>query len=143
MNKSKLLAIIGSAESSSEHPLGEAIVRYVKNELKVESFGKCLQFIAVPGLGLKAVVSQIDNLLTQNLNQNSDGVFNYLHPNFETKLEKLQSEKKDRGDDYEVLIGNRNWIVNDNHIKLSQQCEEILSKHELMGYTSVICAINR
>ena len=58
-----MLSIIGTAESGSEHPLGTAVVKYVKSVIGVETLAKCDAFSAVPGRGLKANVSEIENLV--------------------------------------------------------------------------------
>ena len=48
-----LLAILGLAESSSEHPLAGAIVKFVESVLGVKVSGSGEEFTAVPGCGLK------------------------------------------------------------------------------------------
>ena len=48
-----LLAILGLAESSSEHPLAGAIVKYVERVLGLAVVGGGEDFTAVPGCGLK------------------------------------------------------------------------------------------
>ena len=58
LSTSRVLAIAGTAESSSEHPIAFAITNYVKEALHVESLGKCSNFTAVPGCGLKCQVSR-------------------------------------------------------------------------------------
>ncbi|MDR9501894.1 MAG: heavy metal translocating P-type ATPase [Desulfurivibrionaceae bacterium] len=50
-----LLALLASAESSSEHPLAEALVNYVRQ--KEIPFSPPLAFQAVPGRGIEAQVS--------------------------------------------------------------------------------------
>ena len=58
LSTARVLAIAGTAESSSEHPIAYAITTYVKESLRVESLGKCSNFQAVPGCGLKCQVRQ-------------------------------------------------------------------------------------
>ena len=63
-----LLAIAVTAESSSEHPLAGAIVRFSKAVLGVETVtGRCDQFTAVPGCGLKARVSCLAQMVRAGL----------------------------------------------------------------------------
>ena len=63
-----LLAIALTAESSSEHPLAGAIVRYSKVVLGAGTVtGRCEQFTAVPGCGLKARVSCLAGLVRAGL----------------------------------------------------------------------------
>lgn len=59
----KLLALIGTAEANSEHPIAAAITTFVKKALKAESFGKCEDFAAVPGCGLRCKVSNIEHMM--------------------------------------------------------------------------------
>uniref|UniRef100_A0A673L0R0 P-type Cu(+) transporter n=1 Tax=Sinocyclocheilus rhinocerous TaxID=307959 RepID=A0A673L0R0_9TELE len=66
MPRSKLLAIVGTAENNSEHPLGAAITKYCKQELGTESLGTCTDFQAVPGCGIRCLVSNTENLLKKD-----------------------------------------------------------------------------
>ena len=56
------LSIVGTAESSSEHPIGLAISQNAKEVLESQTLAQCRDFEAVPGHGLKCVVSGIENL---------------------------------------------------------------------------------
>jgi Cu+-exporting ATPase len=85
-HKSKLLSIIGTAENSSEHPLGQAVVRYAKSVLNVDLLGKCTQFSAVPGRGLKATVSKIEQLSKIQLNTND--IYVQTDHDFNSSLDK-------------------------------------------------------
>ena len=61
----QVLAIIGSAESGSEHPLGTAIVKYVTDVLGMDQLPgvQLSSFRAIPGCGLEVQVSNIDRIL--------------------------------------------------------------------------------
>ncbi|KAG8194102.1 hypothetical protein JTE90_003043 [Oedothorax gibbosus] len=61
----KILAITGTAEANSEHPIAAAITSFVKEALKSETFGKCEDFAAVPGCGLRCKVSNIQHMLAE------------------------------------------------------------------------------
>lgn len=63
----RLIALAGSAESHSEHPIANAIVRYAKQLLKKEVLGKVTHFQAVPGCGLKCRVSNVESLINQSM----------------------------------------------------------------------------
>ncbi len=54
-DESELLRLVASAERGSEHPLGEAIVRHVRDTLQVV-LAEADQFAAEPGQGISAIV---------------------------------------------------------------------------------------
>ena len=56
------LAIVGTAEGSSEHPIGLAISQNSKQVLESEVLGQCTDFEAVPGHGLQCMVAGVENL---------------------------------------------------------------------------------
>ncbi|KAM5288573.1 copper-transporting ATPase 2 isoform 17-T17 [Ctenodactylus gundi] len=62
----KVLAVVGTAEASSEHPLGVAVTKYCKEELGTETLGYCTDFQAVPGCGIGCKVSNIDGILAHS-----------------------------------------------------------------------------
>uniref|UniRef100_A0A8C9FHB4 HMA domain-containing protein n=1 Tax=Pavo cristatus TaxID=9049 RepID=A0A8C9FHB4_PAVCR len=59
----KVLAVVGTAEASSEHPLGVAVTKYCKEELGTQSLGYCTNFQAVPGCGISCKVGGIEAVL--------------------------------------------------------------------------------
>lgn len=61
----RLLLLAGTAEANSEHPIGAAITKFVKETLKTESLGKCEDFGAVPGCGLRCRVSSTEATLNK------------------------------------------------------------------------------
>uniref|UniRef100_A0A8C2S7T4 P-type Cu(+) transporter n=1 Tax=Capra hircus TaxID=9925 RepID=A0A8C2S7T4_CAPHI len=61
----KVLAVVGTAEASSEHPLGVAVTRHCKEELGTETLGCCMDFQAVPGCGISCKVSNVESILAQ------------------------------------------------------------------------------
>lgn len=101
MPRSRLLAIVGTAENNSEHPLGAAITKYCKQvafcdggsarppgstlciwiykvifqtlqELGTESVGACTDFQAVPGCGIRCQVTNTEMLLKEADSDNED-----------------------------------------------------------------------
>uniref|UniRef100_A0A8C8XM49 Copper-transporting ATPase 1 n=1 Tax=Panthera leo TaxID=9689 RepID=A0A8C8XM49_PANLE len=66
ISRNKILAIVGTAESNSEHPLGAAITKYCKQELDTETLGTCVDFQVVPGCGISCKVINIEGLLHKN-----------------------------------------------------------------------------
>ncbi|GBP20212.1 Copper-transporting ATPase 1 [Eumeta japonica] len=73
----KTLASLLTAELNSEHPVASAIVRYCKDILAVEQGGKCTNFQAVPGCGLRCKVSGLLSIL--NKAEGSQYVNNFLN----------------------------------------------------------------
>lgn len=60
---SRAMTVLGAAESNSEHPIASAIVKMCKELLESDVFGRSSDFQAVPGCGIKVMISNIDNTL--------------------------------------------------------------------------------
>lgn len=90
-----LLSIVGTAESSSEHPLGDAVVKYVKKFFGVRDLGKCVQFEAKPGYGLQATVNGLLNAHADQacLNELRSQLLIGLNSRFESGLTNHLSKK--------------------------------------------------
>lgn len=89
ISEDELLKLAASAEKSSEHPLGEAIVRYC--EEKNLEFYKIDKFMAVPGHGIEVIINGNDILLG-NKKLMSDN--NIELENLELVSDKLAGEGK-------------------------------------------------
>jgi len=146
----QLLAIAGTAETSSEHPIGAAVVNYAKKVLCSEVLGKVTEFQAVSGCGLRCVVSGVAALIqTSTINgltrQSSEQSFTVTVENIlvDTLSDKVIIAAEESGSDphYEVLIGNREWMKR-NGLAVSQAVDESMEKHEVQGQTVVLTAIN-
>lgn len=166
----KLLAIVGTAEINSEHPIASAIVRYVKETIGTEVSGKCSNFQAVAGCGLKCKTSHLTTTISCALR--SEKVINYMNQsrnlNFGTfELNAVpvdivtiinstqESQNMDlqlllnpdsRGDQidvdtYEICIGNREWMRR-NGIIIPQEVDTRMIDEETLGHTAVLVAIN-
>lgn len=149
MPTNKLLAIVGTAESNSEHPLGSAVTKYCKEVLNVEMLGTCSDFQAVPGCGISCKVSNIEQLLrstNQPTNKNNKNALlvqidgsqedSDLYPFIEP-----QSTSSSASPMYSVLIGNREWM-NRNFRTLKSDTDRLMTEHEEKGRTAVLVAVD-
>ncbi|XP_076164002.1 copper-transporting ATPase 1 isoform X2 [Ptiloglossa arizonensis] len=167
----KFLVIVCTAETNSEHPIASAIVRYVKETIGSEATGKCSNFQAVAGCGLKCKVSHISITLADALK--SEKINNYVNQakrlssgrytlndvpidvvsiasasqerqnlNLELLLSPDSHGDETSSDDvYEICIGNREWMRR-NAVNISQEVETRMIGEEDLGHTAVLAAIN-
>ena len=79
MSKERVLSLVAAAEKSSEHPLGEAIVRYAK-EMSI-TLPEVSRFEALPGLGIEAEVDGVVLLIGNRrlMKENQVPLDDYLH----------------------------------------------------------------
>ncbi|MDU6985006.1 MAG: heavy metal translocating P-type ATPase [Terrisporobacter othiniensis] len=89
ITEEELIKVAASAEKSSEHPLGEAIVRDC--EEKNLEFYKLDKFMAVPGYGIEVVINGSDILLGNKKLMNSKNI-NLV--DLEETYDRLASEGK-------------------------------------------------
>ncbi|XP_052281912.1 copper-transporting ATPase 1-like isoform X3 [Dreissena polymorpha] len=150
----ELIAIAGSAEASSEHPIASAIVKYAKETLKADTLGRTGDFQAVPGCGLKCSVTNVESLLTDldlealNNRKNTQGSLRVKIDNvmYDTTMENLDIQALNVGAAtaskvYTVLIGNREWMRR-NGLTVTEKMDTTMSGHEEQGHTAVLCAID-
>ncbi|XP_064422584.1 copper-transporting ATPase 1 [Latimeria chalumnae] len=150
MPRRKLLAIVGTAETNSEHPLGAAIAKYCKQELLSEILGTCTEFQAVPGCGIGCTVSNIEALLLKRehetevknaknalLIQLQEKPKETLHP-LNTDLQPSTSLNLQT---YSVVIGNREWM-NRNGLHVKNDVDSAMIEHEYKGRTAVLVAVD-
>ncbi|XP_032384425.1 copper-transporting ATPase 1 [Etheostoma spectabile] len=148
---SRLLAIVGTAENHSEHPLGAAITKYCKQELGTESLGACTDFQAVPGCGIRCQVSNTENLLKQadsdseDNNQRNSVLVQISDNQMSTSSHPLimdpQPQSHVQTASYVVLIGNREWMRR-NCLQIRPDLDEAMMKHERRGCTAVLVAVD-
>ncbi|XP_065149700.1 copper-transporting ATPase 2 [Paramisgurnus dabryanus] len=143
-----VLAVVGTAEASSEHPLGMSVTKYCKEELGSETLGYCHDFQAVPGCGISCKVSNIEDLL-----QNSPKTHHTPKAKHTAHLLTLQGATTDEsslvadtqsGSDsptYSVLIGNRQWMMR-NGLEVTADVDDAMSSHETKGQTAILVAID-
>ncbi|XP_021261339.1 copper-transporting ATPase 1 [Numida meleagris] len=147
----KMLAIVGTAESNSEHPLGAAITKYCKKELGSETLGTCTDFQVVPGCGISCKVTNIEPLLyRKNKMVEENNIKNVTLVKVEEHVEEsvqpaliidadlptsMTSQK------YSVLIGNREWMTR-NGLLLKNDVDKAMIEHERRGRTAVLVAVD-
>ncbi|XP_070553751.1 copper-transporting ATPase 2-like isoform X2 [Ptychodera flava] len=162
----KLLAIVGTAESSSEHPIGIAITKHAKQSLGAENLGKCTDFQAVPGCGLKCTVSNIEPLLTDPVNGETEQTL--IVPSSSSASSTSSSTSSnggvlvDRangaggtgdgstqgdsdiavlGQSFSVLLGNREWMKR-HGLLVTMEMDDAMISHEEKAQTAVLVAID-
>ncbi|XP_068103699.1 copper-transporting ATPase 1 isoform X2 [Hyperolius riggenbachi] len=149
MPTDKLLAIVGTAESNSEHPLGSAVTKYCKEELKAETLGTCSDFQAVPGCGISCKVSHVEHLLRSTLQMTARNSINALlvqidGPHEDSDLHPFlepQNDSSTSSQTYSVLIGNREWMDR-NFLTVKADTDLLMTEHEKKGRTAVLVAID-
>uniref|UniRef100_A0A667ZB74 P-type Cu(+) transporter n=1 Tax=Myripristis murdjan TaxID=586833 RepID=A0A667ZB74_9TELE len=147
MPRSRLLAIVGTAENNSEHPLGAAITKYCKQELNTESFGACTDFQAVPGCGIRCQVSNTEALLRQGDSDSEDnnqrnGVLPLsMLGNVVMFSADITNYALAQTASYLVLIGNREWMRR-NGMQIRPDVDEAMTEHERRGRTAVLVAVD-
>ncbi|KAG5679029.1 hypothetical protein PVAND_008630 [Polypedilum vanderplanki] len=164
----RALTIIGSAESSSEHPIARAIVSYINEFLKIDSFGKYSDFTSVPGCGIRCTVSNLEKTFATALR--SEKVINFenayesnrsnekiiqtinnvtFEEHLPTNVNNLllengltnENESISTHSKVKVLIGNREWMHR-NGITIPSDINQILLAEECVGHTAVLCSLN-
>ncbi|XP_052006082.1 copper-transporting ATPase 1-like [Xyrauchen texanus] len=150
MPRSKLLAIIGTAENNSEHPLGSAITKFSKQELGTDFLGTCTDFQAVPGCGIRCQVSNTENLLRREDSDSEENQRNAVlvqisdtraHINDHPLIMDPQPLTVEQSASYIVLIGNREWMRR-NALQVRADVDEAMMEHEKRGHTAVLVAVD-
>ncbi|KAG7247129.1 hypothetical protein CRUP_005348, partial [Coryphaenoides rupestris] len=115
MPRSRLLAVVGTAENNSEHPLGTAITKYCK-----QSLGACTDFQTVPGCGIRCQVGSIETLQRHYDSDGDDGSSGGGGPQ------------------------QRNGILwmKRNALHILPDVDEAMIEHERRGRTAVLVAVN-
>ncbi|EPQ14370.1 Copper-transporting ATPase 2 [Myotis brandtii] len=130
----KVLAVVGTAEASSEHPLGVAVTKYCKEELGTEALGYCMDFQAVPGCGIGCKVSSVEGILahSEHLSERA------THLN---GVGSVPTEIDVAPQTFSVLIGNREWMRR-NGLAISSEVSDAMTDHEMKGHTAILVAID-
>ncbi|XP_066496377.1 copper-transporting ATPase 1 isoform X3 [Tiliqua scincoides] len=151
MSRNKILALLGTAESSSEHPLGAAITKYCKQELDTETLGTCTDFQVVPGCGITCKVTNIEALLySRSESVEENNVRNASLVKIDEELEGSmqpaliideQLPTTWNPHKYSVLIGNREWMTR-NGLLVRADVDNTMIEHERRGRTAVLVAVD-
>ncbi|XP_056625431.1 copper-transporting ATPase 1 [Triplophysa dalaica] len=148
--RSKLLAIMGTAENNSEHPLGAAITKYCKQELGTDSLGTCTDFQAVPGCGIRCLICNTENLLRREDSDSETNLQDALliqisdtrnHTDEHPLIVDPQPLTVVQSASYTVLIGNREWMKR-NALQVQEDVDEAMMEHEKRGRTAVLVAVD-
>uniref|UniRef100_A0A452UZB1 Copper-transporting ATPase 2 n=1 Tax=Ursus maritimus TaxID=29073 RepID=A0A452UZB1_URSMA len=131
----KVLAVVGTAEASSEHPLGVAVTKYCKEELGTETLGYCTDFQAVPGCGIGCKVSSVEGTLAHSERQRSKQA---APP---SRVGGVPEEIDATPQTFSVLIGNREWMRR-NGLTISSDISDAMTDHEMKGQTAILVAID-
>uniref|UniRef100_A0A3Q3Q018 Copper-transporting ATPase 2 n=1 Tax=Monopterus albus TaxID=43700 RepID=A0A3Q3Q018_MONAL len=133
----KILALVGTAEASSEHPLAMAVTKHCKETLGCDVLGYCQDFQAVPGCGISCRVFSVEHLLQQQSEER------FLLPGATTNESNLFSaaEAPPAAPFYSVLIGNREWMRRNGH-HIGVDVDAAMSSHETKGQTAILVAID-
>ncbi|XP_048191483.1 copper-transporting ATPase 1 isoform X1 [Perognathus longimembris pacificus] len=151
MPRSRILAIVGTAESSSEHPLGTAVTKYCKQELDTETLGTCTDFQVVPGCGISCKVTNIEGLIHKNhwkIEENNIKNASLVEidssnelPTSSSMIIDAQLSNPVNTQQYKVLIGNREWMIR-NGLVISNDVDDYMIEHERRGRTAVLVAVD-
>ncbi|XP_073899561.1 copper-transporting ATPase 2 isoform X3 [Castor canadensis] len=131
----KVLAVVGTAEASSEHPLGVAVTKYCKEELGTETLGYCTDFQAVPGCGIGCKVSNVEGIVAH-----SEHLLNEQASHLKG-VGSLPTGKDAAPQTFSVLIGNREWMRR-NGLTISSDISDAMTDHEMKGQTAILVAID-
>ncbi|KAM5195000.1 copper-transporting ATPase 1 isoform 1-T3 [Hipposideros larvatus] len=152
ISRHKILAIVGTAESNSEHPLGAAITKYCKQELDTETLGTCIDFQVVPGCGISCKVTNIEGLLHKNnwkIEENNIKNASLVQIDASNEQSSTSSSMIIDADlsnvlnaqQYKVLIGNREWMIR-NGLIINNDVDVSMTEHERKGRTAVLVAVD-
>lgn len=143
-----VLAVVGTAEASSEHPLGMAVTKYCKEELGTDTLGYCTDFQAVPGCGISCKVQNIEGVLRESeesLNEQNAFFSSVTSGTSQGQSSLLIISDSEAGaaapQIFSVLIGNREWMRR-NGLTVSNDVDEAMTGHEMKGQTAILVAID-
>ena len=155
---SRILSLVYSAESNSDHPIALAIVKYIQKLFNTETIQQAIvkNFQMIPGCGLICTISDLGRL--QELIESSDSYIQFLKHNenmlnrvkvdekllnYESAnpLQSIESVDDCNQNDFKVVIGNREWMSR-NGLLIHDEIHKKMIKEEDSSNTSVLIAVN-
>ncbi|CAN7993626.1 unnamed protein product [Ixodes hexagonus] len=140
-----LLALIGTAESGSEHPIAKAISNYAKQLLMTDVLGTCENFEAVSGLGLSCRVSNLSNILNVASDKSMDFDPHDLPPVEVQHIGKEAAQDSPHDDAWDgahdILVGNREWMKT-NSVVVPAAVDSLMCRKEMLGQTVILCSVD-
>ncbi|XP_064458181.1 copper-transporting ATPase 2-like isoform X2 [Ornithodoros turicata] len=137
----KFMAIVGTAEASSEHPIANAICSFARQMFNASVLGTCEEFVAVSGFGLSCTVTGVGNLVKDYTDKMSG---HQLPPvqiqSLSLKAGVTNKDEKD-ADIFRVAIGNREWMKQ-NSVGIPTAINAIMAEKERLGHTAVFCSVD-
>ncbi|UYV71641.1 ATP7B [Cordylochernes scorpioides] len=144
----QMLALVGTAEHSSEHPIAMAVDNFMCDVLGVCTFGRTEDFSIVPGCGLRCKVSLAEPMVDKVRDTVPDSLPRRTEISsvvFEQKLvPQLPTNGlmiSDANAEHQVVVGNREWMRR-NGMEIPKDMELMLEEREQRGETAVLASIN-
>ncbi|KAL3272236.1 hypothetical protein HHI36_022719 [Cryptolaemus montrouzieri] len=160
-NPAIILSALGCAETNSEHPIGIAIIKFVKDVLNCDLTGFVSNFQSVPGCGLRCSVSSLSSMInnaknnkelsefTSLVSAGSAGTFTIQNVPIDVthsqdlilgRLIGIGTQSEVVGE-YQVIVGNREWMSR-NGLVVTEDMNRRMVEEEEQGRSAVLCALN-
>nr|CAH7725322.1 unnamed protein product [Callosobruchus chinensis] len=162
LSPSVIFSILGCAETNSEHPIANAIVKYVKEALGSDITGTSKNFQAVPGCGMKCTVGNLSSMISRAKDKSEMRNFDslvqagssgrYTISGVQVDVSHSQNMRlgqligmsatpDDVDSEYDVIIGNREWMHRNGFVVLPEVDRNMVAEEE-QGRSAVLCAVN-
>ncbi|VDP20136.1 unnamed protein product [Soboliphyme baturini] len=141
-----LFVLLEAAERNCGHPIAKAIKSFAQKVLPLDRSAICENFYDCPGLGVRCMISNVSAASTEALTADLLGV---SKRRFVEEVEITNApclpmpQKSDAvSDTYEVIIGNRQWLVQ-NGVYVSSEVDDLMTTEERNGHITVLCAASK
>ncbi|KAE9547753.1 hypothetical protein FO519_009034 [Halicephalobus sp. NKZ332] len=158
INFKSIVGLIGSLESNSEHPIGNAIVNFSKDLLGNSQWGTVSQFCVSAGHGVSGTVSNLKAALGSSFITNLTNL--QLIDEKELKSGSLKLERSEveiaplidepsknltenwnGASEFQVIIGTENYLST-NSVAIPWTVKNVLSMERQAGNISILVSIN-